>query len=171
MKHSGLAIFGAACLATTSLLSAQEIRTITLTVDEVTQPSLAVSADGKTLYFAILGDLVALPTGVSAVNAQSPGCLSMLSASSSVQLHCSQPLPIQLGVARYLAFTGMPAAIRLRPLPSWPVYCPRIQHRLAASAAPVLPVLKPPPAHLARQQNETTVRAPRFLVWLDCATG
>ncbi len=62
MKHSGLAIFGAACLATTSFLFAQETRTITLTVDEVTQPSLAVSADGNTLYFAILGDLVALPT-------------------------------------------------------------------------------------------------------------
>ena len=34
----------------------------TIDVGEVTQPSLSVSPDGRTLYFALLGDLVAVPT-------------------------------------------------------------------------------------------------------------
>ena len=33
----------------------------TLELNEVTQPSLAVSIDGELLYFAVLGDLVSIP--------------------------------------------------------------------------------------------------------------
>ncbi len=48
-------------LATLAAAVAPHTAAQTITVTEVTQPSLAISPDGETLYFQVLGDLVAVP--------------------------------------------------------------------------------------------------------------